>query len=501
MELDDNQKVVAKQLIKNYEDRYSQFLNCPTGFGKTYCAVYIAEYLYKKYNLIPFVVCPKTLIPMWETLFKQINIKPLFICSYNKLVNCPFITLKNKRYVATDEWTKNKVFLICDESQSVKNKKAKKHWALFSLISSSSSNKLLNLSASPIDKDEHWVCLYRNLGLALKPYYMKSKGTKVNYHQYALGDLLKEIQKNNPPLHEKIHHKFEMKPRSLKFILGYMWQKYFKNVVCIPITDPVYKDEKGKAYKKVLTNLFATLDEKSQHDFNLAIQNLKDQRVIINDQIVSNVGKQVGLIMETLVKICAAKVLTLVRLAKEKLEHSKNKVILVCPFIESQNRLKECLAAYRPLILNGKTKDREAVISKFNKSNLKHRVIIITNTIGSEGVSLHDTDGRFPRIMYIVPTHHFLNVFQAAGRTYRRGMKSHVEVNIVYSNHGVIESILIHALAKTQIANLVLDNNRMYPGSYPYLIEDCPHKEELEKVLEKEKIKTEEALQLYKLKK
>jgi hypothetical protein len=280
-----------------------------------------------------------------------------------------------------------------------------------------------------------------------------------------------------------------------------MWQKYYKNKVSVFTTDPIYKDDNGKPYTKTLTNLFATLDDEDKAEFDLAIQDLKDRRLIKDGEIVGDIGKEIGVIMQTLVKICAAKVNTLVRLTKSKLVDTNNKVIIVCPFIESQNKLKEALEDYRPLILNGKCKDLETIIERFNRPNLKYRVLIITNTVGSEGVSLHDTDGRFPRIMYIVPTHHFLNVFQAAGRTYRRGMKSDVEVNIVYSNHGVIESILIYALAKTQIANLIINNKRMYPGSYPYFIEDCEHKEELEIVLEKEKIKAEAILNKYKLKK
>lgn len=498
MELDNDQQVIVDQLINNYKKNYGQLLPAMTGFGKGRIAVSVALHMYHTYNLQPFIVAPKTLLPMWEELFKQINITPLYICSYSKLANCnhPYITYKNNKFVVTKEWTSKKIFLICDESQSVKNSKTKKHWALFSLIQSKNDNKVLNLTASPIDKDTHWVCLYRNLGLITKKYFMIANGGNVKYENYGLGELLTMIKNNDKPLYRKIKDKFEYRPKYLKYILAYMWKYYFKHTSSIKVIDPIYKHPiTNKPFTKTLTNLFATLDKEGREEFDLAIECLKEGKVIVDGKVVAeNIGRKIGLVQKTLVKICASKINTIVRLVIDKLTSSSNKVIVVCPFLESQQLLYDKLTKYKPLILNGKTKNRTEIVEKFNQPNNKYRVIIITNTVGSEGISLHDTDGRFPRTMYIIPTHHFINVFQASGRTYRRGLMSNTEVYIVYSNHGVIESIIVHALAKTQIANLVLDDSiqRLYPGLYPYVIEDCKQKDKLMEILDNEKAKAEQ---------
>lgn len=282
-----------------------------------------------------------------------------------------------------------------------------------------------------------------------------------------------------------------------------MWQKYYKNKVSISITDPVYKHPiTNRFFDKKLYNLFATLDQEGQEQFNLAIEALIEGKVIVDGKIVAeNIGRKIGLVQKTLVLITAAKVNTLVRLAENKLIEENSKVIIVCPYLDSQQLLADKLLSYNPKVLNGKTKDRSSIVDLFNQPNTNCRVLIITNTVGSEGISLHDTDGGYPRTMFIVPTHHFLHLFQAAGRTYRRGMMSDTEVNIVYSNHGVIESMLIHALLKTEIANLVLNKgvNRLYPGTYPYKIEDCEHKEKIIEMLDKEKQKAEKMLEKYQL--
>ena len=139
--------------------------------------------------------------------------------------------------------------------------------------------------------------------------------------------------------------------------------------------------------------------------------------------------------------------------------------------------MKRKLAFYSPLLLNGdvtKANDRKEILQKFNAPDLKHRVLIISPQVGGIGVSLDDKDGRFPRRMHIVPSHNFLDMYQSAGRLYRRGMKSDSWVDFVYANNASLEQVLVSTLAKSVIADLVLKpgSGRTFPGAYDINIED-----------------------------
>jgi hypothetical protein len=190
-------------------------------------------------------------------------------------------------------------------------------------------------------------------------------------------------------------------------------------------------------------------------------------------------------------KLCHAKINTLVRLTIDKLQEPNRKVIICCPFISDQELLIDKLQNYNPLLLNGNIKNRDTIINQFNEPNNDHRCLVMTQNVGGEGISLHDTHSGFPRTMYIVPTHDFLKMVQCAGRIYRRGLKSHTEVFFVYSNDGLIENVLVNTLAKTEIAASILvpGSNREFPGSYEFMIEDDgPQYDVLRQRLNQEKI-------------
>src|SRR4029078_501284 len=118
---------------------------------------------------------PKILVPMWKDLLTQMDVPYILICTYDKLAGkkksgCkhPYLTRQNNDYSVTQGWLnigkKPGSFIICDESQAIKNETSARHWAFFTLISSISKNmknncKVLHLTASPIDKKDNWSCL------------------------------------------------------------------------------------------------------------------------------------------------------------------------------------------------------------------------------------------------------------------------------------------------------------------------------------------------------
>jgi superfamily II DNA or RNA helicase len=85
------------------------------------------------------------------------------------------------------------------------------------------------------------------------------------------------------------------------------------------------------------------------------------------------------------------------------------------------------------LTLNGQTplEERSRVISKFQRSNLKYRVICISGEVGSVGIELDDKTGSFPRHMIVLPMTNAINFCQAIGRIQRTKTASHSTVSVI----------------------------------------------------------------------
>lgn len=477
MELEPDQVEVYNLLVERYATHKVQLLPAVQGFGKSFLGISLAKH-FKEYK--PAVICPKTLIPMWEKMFNEVGIKPLFIHSYSTMAgsNNPYLKKTDKKdYVATKLWRKP-VFLICDESQAIKNKTSSRHWAAFALISTI-QGKVLHLTAGPIDKEANWTCLYRNMGIMTKPDVMVYRNK-----EWKLTGLKQVFNACPPQLVDKVYKNYDIKRSTINDILSYLWIKHFRQTMTIPVKDPVYT-HMGQPVTQTLCNLFVTLSKEDQALADKGIEHLKGKGIIKDNKIdMKNLQSNFGAIQLALMDLCKSKVNSVVHLAIERLKQP-GKVVIACPFIMDQNELCLQLKDYNPLLLNGKTKDREDVVRKFNHGN-KYRCLVMSLEVGGEGISLHDTNGRYPRTMYIIPNFYFLKIFQTSGRTYRRGSKSDSEVYIVYSSSDTIESILVHTLAKTEVANAVISpgSNRKYPGDYDIIGLTKPEIEKLKESLQ-----------------
>ncbi len=499
MQLDPDQKEVYDTLLKRYKKYDNQLLPAATGFGKSRVGANIALHMCKKEERKILVLCPKTLIPMWQEHLDKMSIE--MICTYNKLAGnksgCKhnLLTRKNKVYCETKYWSNQKVFIICDESQAIKNPKTAQHISFFALIKNHPNCKVLHLTAAPIDKRDNWVCLYRNLGL-IKSSTLIMKG---EYENYGLGDLFNVAKKYDKHIVKNVATHCGIKKSKMPDILQYMWVNIFRKLVVIEVKDPIYKHPiTGEIFEKKMCNFFATLDKKGTKLLNEAMVDL-GQADIINKNNDVNEGKMkrnLGVVILSLMKLSRAKLTTIVRLSKVRLENgvkdpliAGRKIVIFCQFIDDQHILYKSLEKYNPLLLNGKSKNRDDIINKFNQHDLKYRCIIISVELG-EGISLHDTHGGFPRTMFIIPTYHFLKAFQASGRCYRRGLMSDVEIMMLYSNVNMVESILVNLLLKTEVANDVLipGSGRVFPGQWDSMIEDEneTHKELREKIKEEQ---------------
>lgn len=104
------------------------------------------------------------------------------------------------------------------------------------------------------------------------------------------------------------------------------------------------------------------------------------------------------------------------------------KVVVFLNYKESVNLITRFLPHLNPVAITGDytctESVRNGIIKKFQEPNLESRLLLIMSQIGSDGIELDDTDGRFPRISLGLPDFYNCRYFQCPGRTFRRFTKS-----------------------------------------------------------------------------
>jgi len=165
-------------------------------------------------------------------------------------------------------------------------------------------------------------------------------------------------------------------------------------------------------------------------------------------------------------------------LAKQDLDSNSHcKVIIYCNYIRDIKEVARQLSEYKPSVMYGETKDkdRQKIISGFQENNDKYRVIVSNPKVGGIGIGLDDKVGNRPRMMYILPSYHFTDEYQATGRIHREGTKSKAIIRFIYSKDFPYETGILNSMAlKSRVArDMVTKEQRsvLFPGEYDELIE------------------------------
>ena len=156
--------------IKNSIIKHSRAIDASdTGTGKTYVSIKLCIEL----SLIPWVICPKSVVSSWSRVIKQAGIKKFYIITYDQLILSTDLVVKNPK---TDDYdwvfesdakfsgnSKSKYLFIYDEAHKCKNLKTIGSRIMMSL--SKHPVKILLLSATIIDKPLFFVPFGIVLGL------------------------------------------------------------------------------------------------------------------------------------------------------------------------------------------------------------------------------------------------------------------------------------------------------------------------------------------------
>lgn len=439
-------------------------------------------------------------------------------------VKHPWLVRENGKtgpYFATEKFRSacfDGLFMIFDEVQATKNDSAQ-HWACFELISSAlcfesvpvDANKpngemkhpmvrVLHLSAASYAEDLCRKNFFRIMGLVTeRTMFQQNPGTgQLEWKQHGLGTCYERGLIIDQNMTKRIFARNVISAAGLPRLLEDLWDNLFIKFYSVPVVDPVYKDKFGKVIPYIRQNGFYTLNDEAAAECAAAIARLKRAHIIQEDGGVNvqNANSQMALIQSALMALAHAKTPDILRVALEDLRtRPACKLILCIPFRQDQDWLAENLAIYHPLVLHGDVpfSERPKIMAAFNAPNLKHRVIIMTPQVGGVGCSLHDhvepsdedmkslqalfkhkDEALFKRRTYLIPTFHFLAMFQAAGRSYRGGLRSEVFICFFYGSNAPLESVLVNTMIKSGVASGIAGpgTGRIFPNQYDFFIEN-----------------------------
>ena len=192
-----------------------------------------------------------------------------------------------------------------------------------------------------------------------------------------------------------------------------------------------FRKSKDMFNKGLLSEEAYTREERAHDVFVKENKNkLKNETFSISQKLKMNLRRNIETLR--LIKL-ANEVVTLVEEGKS--------VVVFTQFVESVNVLLRQLEDFKDIIrvcsVHGKMPQRERndAIMGFQK-NIKN-VMICTIASMSEGVSLHDLNGDYPRVSLVCPTYNATHFKQAMGRIYRANSKSVAHVIGVYCNHKI----------------------------------------------------------------
>lgn len=413
-----------------------------TGTGKTYAAAGLA----KRMKLRVAVVCPKAVLITWQRVLQAFDIEILGLANYelfkggkwytdvitNTKDKCQYMDRsKATRKDNVIEWIglQDDMLFIFDEVHRCKNPRTGNAKILMSLANEPC--KKLMLSATVADKPKYFAVYAKMLNyidkveefrLFLKQLRVGSAKTTKSYIAQ-----MKKVSPEMLQLHNMVFpaHGSRMKIADLK--------GHFPDNKVVADTYKMDDD----VVKEI----------KDQYEYISAVhteaQAQEDAAVCI-----------LAAMTRARQKIEAVKVKTMVELVKDHVSNG-NSVAVFVNYLDTMALMQDLLDV-KCIIKGGQTtKERQSMIDAFNED--RERVIICQIQSGGVGISLHDTNGNYPRVSIISPSWSAQDLMQTFGRIHRAGGKTPCIQKLVYC-HGTVEE-QICSLVNAKLVNYSMLND------------------------------------------
>lgn len=437
----DHQKSHFKNILASIK-KYSRALDASdTGTGKTYVAVKVC----KELGLIPFVICPKSVIPSWNKILKSFGYKTneYYLITYDQLVISNFITNNSGEYSWNFESDnkfklneKKKYLFVYDEAHKCKNSSTINSKIMLNLASH--PVKILLLSATIIDKPLFFI----PFGIVLGLYKSIQEGIEW---------MSKTVNKkaSNPllPIHKILFNEYASRMRiddtigvfkdNKIMFEGIQMENYYEIEEKYDKINKILEAEKKKGNKK--------------HIVDEDLEGFSDE-----DDDTSSEKKTCGIgsIQKIRQEIEFLRIDTIYKLTLQYLIENKSVAIFV-NFTKTIEELAKRLNTKCIIWGSQSLKERAKSIDDFCSD--KSRVIICNIQSGSAGLSLHDTIGRYPRISIISPTWSAQDLIQVLGRIHRAMGKTDCVQHIIFCKGTIEESV--GNVIKNKINNIRVFND------------------------------------------
>lgn len=374
-----------------------------TGTGKTYVACEIAHQL----GLQPIIICPKSVMSNWNRVLNLFNVRPLGISNYESMrtgswysgmgkENCQYYDPKKHEWLGLP----SNAFFIFDEVHICKNDKTLNSKVL--MATHLTTCPCLMLSATVADKTEYYSVVAYMLGFC----------KKVNLFDMQL----RRYRKSNPGVTDStILYKYTFPKYGSRMRLNQV-SSMPDNIILPEIYD---LDETKKLIIKENYDLLNDVKEER-----------KEQK--------KHAGNRLTKILRARQHIELVKVGLITDMTQDCITEGKSVAIFV-NFRDTMNILMAELNIKCSIHGQQSAQERDKNIDAFQTN--KERIIICMIQSGSVGISLHDTDGNFPRVSIISPPWSAQNLMQALGRCHRAGSKSKCIQKIIYCSGCIEEKI------------------------------------------------------------
>lgn len=427
------QKVGVKWLLSLKKNGFGGCLADDMGLGKT---IQIIAYLTDKsvkndHNL---VVAPKTLIVNWKREIKKFAPEiSLYVYhgierDYNQ-IKCNKVIISTYQTIVNDmDLFKNTHFdnLIIDEAQYVKNSNSKAYNALVQI---SASEKII-LTGTPIENNLDEFCGLMKL---INPDIMKSykKGvTKDNIDNvklftspFLLRRLKKDVLKDLP----------EKQEQTLTVKMDILQQQLYDRMLNSIKYEILKKNDRYEIKSNsIMLNGLLYLQEICCHPLLLNREYNKDG---------CYESAKLDLLMELLIS----------------LYENGHKVVIFSRFTRMLQIIQKRIVVEHMnyFYLDGKTKDRMAIIDEFEKCN--QAVFLVSLKAGGTGINLTSAD---TAIIYD-PWWNPSSERQAEDRIYRIGQKKNVMIYRLITEGTIEEKIQNLQLEKLELSSKILDGHEV----------------------------------------
>lgn len=483
------------KLVQILQENQGYIDTSKMGLGKTYMTIAVAMY----YNSPLLVIGPRAAEAVWKAAGEETGATIIDFISKDSLRSKKGYQPKHGYLTRDDtgrgvrfevtkkfrDFTRKGGFVVIDECQFVRNSTSAQHKATRALINylvfEGGKSRFALLSASPLNETDQIVSLLRMIGYirSTKLYYRDRNGSVIFKGLQELIHICESMDKEKT---DEINLDIKCyNSRSIKELVRRLFCEiiiYHISSAAVSPTLNVNVDLKNGYYKT---------DEKTRKDF---LRSLRDLEIAAKYERDTDVADRQQFFKTNIIskrrETELKKASTFTRLAKERLMNNPScKVIVGVHYLDTLNVLQESLKEFSPIVLQGSVKgkdpvtgeDKRAVLVREFQTNPKKRLIVAIVKVISVSISLHDTMGNAPRIMYLSPSYELLQMYQATGRIVRDGdsTKSDATIRFVYLQGGELETAIFNALARKSVIlkdALIRAQDINLPGDYDTYIEN-----------------------------